>query len=147
ALASSWTRPKKLKRPKVYFDSINVQLEGKQPALRLQCCARIKSMPGALPVSISVEILDDRLTRIMQAVPNYHPFIGGDGATNCVDISIDLPPLIPGIYLLTFWIGIHRLETVDSVSNAIAIKITDSPSPDRGFPHYRSEGFIIPNSK
>jgi len=147
ALASSWKRPEKSKKPKVYFDSIDVQLEGKQPAMRLQCCICIKSTPGALPVSISVEILDDKLTRIMQAIPNYQPFIGGDSETSYVDLSIDLPPLIPGIYPLTFWIGVPRLETVDSVSDAIAIEITDSPSPDRGFPHFRSEGFIVPNSK
>src|SRR4029078_8784688 len=75
AFATSWKRPEKSKKSRVYFDSIDVRLEGKQPTLQLKCSICIKSMPGALPVSISVEILDDRLTRIMQAIPNYQPFI------------------------------------------------------------------------
>ena len=61
AYSTSWKRPEKSKKSKIYFESIDVRLEGKQPALRLECSICIKSMPGALPVSISVEIQDDRL--------------------------------------------------------------------------------------
>ena len=147
ALSTSWKRPEKSKKSKIYFESIDVRLEGKQPALRLECSICIKSMPGALPVSISVEIQDDKLTRIMQAIPNYQPFIGGEKETNYVDVSIELPPLIPGIYPLIFWIGIPNFETQDALGNALAFEITDSPSPDRLSPYNRIQGYIVPNSK
>ena len=144
--ASSWRRPEKSKRPAVYFDSIDVRLEGKQPALRLECSVCIKSAPGALPVAISVDFMDDKFVPIMQAIPNYRPFIGGAGETSYVDVSIELPALIPGVYPLKFWIGVPNVETSDFVIDAIAVEITDSPSSDRGFSHLRSEGFIVANS-
>ena len=103
-------------------------------------------MLGALPVSIAVDIHDNRSTCIMQAIPNYQPFIGGDKETSYVDMSIELPPLVPGIYPLTFWIGTPNVETQDWVGDAIAIEITDSPNADRTFPHYRDQGFMIANS-
>jgi hypothetical protein len=83
----------------------------------------------------------------MQAIPNYQPFIGGEKETNYVDVSIDLPPLIPGVYPLIFWIGVPNLETQDAVGDAIAIEIAESPSPDRLSPHHRNQGFIVPTSK
>ena len=82
----------------------------------------------------------------MQAIPNSKPFIGGSQETVWVDVDIDLPPLIPGIYHLTFWIGPHNTKTVDYIKDAITIEISSSPSADRSFPHTRDHGFIVPNS-
>ena len=130
----------------MYLESIDVRLEGKQPALKLHCSVCIKSSPSALPVAISVDFMDDKFNPIMQAMPNYQPFIGGAKETSYVDMTIELPPLVPGIYPLKFWIGVPNFETQDWVSDAIAIEITDSPSVDRAFPHFRDQGFIVANS-
>jgi lipopolysaccharide transport system ATP-binding protein len=143
---TSWTRPAQSKTPKIYFESIDVQLDGEQPALRLECRIAIKSTPAALPVAIAVDIHDDKSTCIMQAIPQYQPFIGGDGGTSHVDMTIELPPLVPGTYPLTFWIGTPNYETQDFVGDTIAIKITDPPDPERTYPHYKGQGFVIAKS-
>ena len=145
-VTSSWKRPEQSKTPKIYFESIDVSLEGTQPELRLECSIAIRSTPAALPVSIAIDIHDSRSTCIMQAIPQYQPFIGGDGDISHVDMTVELPPLVPGTYPLTFWIGTPNLETQDFVGDAIAIKITDAPNPERTFPHYRDQGFMIANS-
>ena len=95
---------------------------------------------------LAIDIHDSRSTCIMQAIPQYQPFIGGDGDISHVDMTVELPPLVPGTYPLTFWIGTPNLETQDFVGDAIAIKITDAPNPERTFPHYRDQGFMIANS-
>jgi lipopolysaccharide transport system ATP-binding protein len=145
-VASSWKRPVQSKASKIYFESIDVQLEGMQPNLRLECSIAIRSTPSALPVSIAVDIYDDKSTCIMQAIPQYQPFIGGDDGTCHVDMTIELPPLVPGTYPLTFWIGTPNYETQDVVGDTIAIKITDVPNSERTFPHYKDQGFMIAKS-
>jgi lipopolysaccharide transport system ATP-binding protein len=145
-LGSSWTRPAELAKSSVYFESIDVSLEGAQPNLRLACTARIASEAGARSVFIAVDILDKNSTPIMQAVPKFQPFIGGTLGTSVADINIDLPPMIPGVYNLEFWIGPHNTETSDFIRDVIAIEVVDTPSPGRSYPHTDNHGFIVPRS-
>jgi homopolymeric O-antigen transport system ATP-binding protein len=145
-LALSWRRPAQLEMPPIYFSSIDVHLEGQQPALRLLCSACIKSAPNARPVFIAVDILDSSFASIMQALPKSEPFIGGVHGTSWVDLIIELPPLIPGVYHLDFWIGPHYTQTFDYIKEAIAIEITDSPTAGRNIQHTKNHGFIVPIS-
>jgi lipopolysaccharide transport system ATP-binding protein len=146
ALTSSWKRPASLAKPIVHFVSIDVRLEGNQPRLRLDCHASIMSEPGGRAVFIAVDIADRSSATIMQAEPRCEPFIGGEPGTYCVDLSIELPPLIPGLYTLDLWIGPHNTETYDRIRQAVTIEIVDSPNPTRSFPYYLEHGSIMPTS-
>ena len=143
---SSWTRPVEMDSPMVHFETINVSLEGSQPRLNLICSFCIRSKPGARPAFLAVDILDSTSAAIMQAIPRFAPFIGGSLETEWLDVSIELPPLIPGIYNLDFWIGPHNTETYDYIREVVSIEVLDSPSPQRNFPHSRNHGVIVPNS-
>jgi hypothetical protein len=95
---------------------------------------------------IAVDILDPSFSTIMQAEPKSEGFIGGTAGSYCVDLSIELPPLVPGTYHLDFWIGPHNTRTYDCVKHAISVKILDNPRPGRTFPYMRDHGFIVPSS-
>ena len=117
--ASSWKRPKNLDKPSVHFKSIDVRLQGLQPKLLLSCSVRIRSTSSGRPVFIAVDILDKNSAAIMQAEPRCEPFIGGAAGTYSVDLSIELPALVPGIYYLDFWIGSHNEQTIELDSRCL----------------------------
>jgi len=99
------------------------------------------------PVSIAVDVTDGQSFSIMQAEPSVEPFIGGDRGTYNVDLTIDLPPLVPGTYGLDFWIGPHNTETDDYIREAIKFEIVESPTVGRIFPYHKDHGFIVPRSR
>jgi hypothetical protein len=82
----------------------------------------------------------------MHAEPRCEPFIGGEPGTYWVDLTIELPPLVPALYTLDFWIGSHNTETYDWIRQAVTIEIVDSPNPRRSFPYHLAHGSIIPPS-
>jgi len=146
APAYSWRRTPNANQPAVRFESITVSLEGAQPTIRLKCSCTIvfeQKTPLAL---IAVDVADVDSFRIMQALPSAEPFIGGAPGRHNVEITIDLPPLIPGIYSADFWIGPHYTETFDFLRTAIKFEIVASPVRGRTFPHTRDHGPIVANS-
>jgi len=145
-LAYSWRRPAAENAPVTRFDSIDVRLDGVQPKHRLLCHAVATWERAGRPALIAVDVLDRNLSTIMQALPKVEPFIGGAPGTYSIDLIIDLPPLIPGIYALEFWIGPNNLETFDHVRQELVIEIDDSPSPGRSFSHTPDHGYIVPFS-
>jgi homopolymeric O-antigen transport system ATP-binding protein len=146
AVGSSWKRSVGLSNPAAYFESIDVSLDGTQPNLRIRGSASIRFLQGGRPVLIAVDIFDRLYGTIMQAEPRYEPFIGAKPGLYWVDLSIELPPLVPGVYGLDFWIGPHNSETFDWIRQAIAIEIVDNPSPGRTFPYTLDHGVIVPKS-
>src|SRR5262249_17977800 len=117
--SNSWRRSPDMERPLVRFESINARVEGVQPNLRLECACVIVSERAARPVAIVVDVMDGYSVAIMQAEPSIEPFIGGAPGTYNVDLTIELPPLVPGIYGLDFWIGPHNRETSDWIRQEI----------------------------
>ncbi|SEE13280.1 ABC-type polysaccharide/polyol phosphate transport system, ATPase component [Rhizobiales bacterium GAS191] len=146
ALASSWKRPANSDNGANHFESIDVCIHGEQPRLRLLCNAVIRSEQAARRMFIAVDVLDRSSGVIMQAIPKPEPFFGGTPGEYRIDLGIELPPLIPGIYSLDFWVGPHHTETFDHVRRAITIEILDSPIPGRSFPHTPDHGYIAPVS-
>jgi lipopolysaccharide transport system ATP-binding protein len=146
-LVDSWTRPATLPQPTVRFESISVRLEGAQPRLRLECTSAIVSERTARPVLIAIDVTDTNSVSIMQAEPHVEPFIGGAPGIYNVDLTIELPPLVPGIYGLDFWIGPHNSETFDWIRGEIKFEIIDSPTSRRTYPHTRDHGYIVPASR
>jgi homopolymeric O-antigen transport system ATP-binding protein len=146
-LTLAWKRPLSAAYPRIYFHSIAVRQDGAQPNLRLKCACVIVSIEVGRPVMIAVDVKDVNSFPIMQAVPHLEPFFGATPGRHDLDLTIDLPPLVPGIYSLDFWIGPHNRETSDSVSEPISFEIVESPTPGRTFPHTPDHGFVVPISR
>ncbi len=83
----------------------------------------------------------------MQAIPHDWPFVPNMPGLYEYRIEISLPPLIPGIYSLSFWIGPHYTQTYDLVQNALAFEVFESPTGGRTFPHSPHHGHIVPPSR
>jgi lipopolysaccharide transport system ATP-binding protein len=145
-LESSWTHPANLKGNPVHFEFINVRLDGQQPRHTLLCNVATRWVRDARPALMGIVILDRTSTPIMQITPNANAFIGGMTGVYQVDIMVELPPLIPGVYGLDFWIGPAYTETYDFVKLAVAIEIVDSPTVGRTFPDTSEHGYIVPIS-
>jgi lipopolysaccharide transport system ATP-binding protein len=147
SLASSWRRPENLPKSAPYFSSIDVSLEGGQPKLILNCRALIRSEPGSKAFSITIIISDRSSTNVMQIQPTPEPTIGGSPGTYSIDLSAELPPLIPGFYTLSFWVGVHHIETFDWVGDAVVVEVVESPDPQRILPYWSNQGSVVPISK
>jgi lipopolysaccharide transport system ATP-binding protein len=145
-LPSIWTRPNSLAKRKSWFEKIEVRLRGTQPNLKLECACNIACEASNAPVFISIDFVDRNLGVIMQAEPKPYPFFGFTPGKYRVDVFVDLPPLVPGIYWLKFWIGTHNMRTVDNIRQAVAIEITENPSVQRSFPYTPDHGSIVPTS-
>jgi len=144
-LARSWVRSEDRTSP-VRFESIDIRLKGQQPKFSLECKCIIVWEETARPAMIDVDVVDPNFFAIMQAQPSYAAFIGGAPGSYQLDLNIELPPLVPGVYGLNFWIGPHNNETYDHIRNTINFEINESPIPGRTVPHYPDHGYIVPNS-
>ena len=143
APGSYWQRASKSSKSPVHFLCIEVHLEKHQPRHVLKCCALIQVEPGGSHASL-VATIADRNVNIMQAVPKSEAFIGGSPGTYRVELSIALPPLIPGPYYLNFWLGRFNVATFDLVQQAVTFEIVESPDSKRSFPYRLEYGSIAP---
>jgi hypothetical protein len=98
------------------------------------------------PAFIAIDILNAYGASVMQALPTPVPFIGSEQKRHAVQVTVDLPPLIPGYYSLSLWTGPHNVQTYDSVESVAGFDIETSPTPGRTFGHTPDHGFIVPHS-
>ena len=146
SLGSTWRRPSTLPRDVTWFEEIRVEVCGTQPMLQVACSCDVISERSGIPAFIAVDFVSPLMGPIMQAEPTTEPFIGGAPGRYRVDMSIDLPPLVPGVYNLDFWIGSHHSQTIDYIRQAVAIEIMDMPNPQRTYPYTPEHGFVAPKS-
>jgi lipopolysaccharide transport system ATP-binding protein len=142
-----WHRNKDNHTSSIYFQDIQASLEGEQPHLILKCDLTLVGVQPSPRAFISVDIVDRSLTPLMQAIPESQSFTTGSLGIHKITVEIELPPIIPGVYLADFWIGSHYTNTIDYVRHAIAFEVEHSPILKRTFPHYRDHGFIAPISR
>ena len=147
AASQSWIRPVNATNEKIAFESINGELKGTQPHLKLRCTVTLRCVTACALSFLAVDISDGGSTPLMQALPNAKPFIKGVPGIHKLELEIDLPPLIPGYYEVDFWIGAHHTATFDYVRSGLAFEIDESPSPGRTFPHSKDCGHIVPISR
>lgn len=146
-IGRSWKRAETAPIDGIGFDSIRVELDGKQPYLTLNCAVEFRVSQRVPDMFIAVDICDQFQTPIMQAVPIGKPFIPGYPGVHKLALQIDLPPLVPGSYYLDFWVGPHYTQTAESIKQAVVIEIAESPCIDRVFPHTTDHGFMVPHSR
>ena len=128
------------------FVSIDAALKGGQPQLTLELKVQLQSSSGHKPAFLAVDILDSADTVLMQAIPTLDLFIQPDVGRHKFMVAIDLPPLIPGQYAVSLWMGSHNTETLDYRQRCVSFEVVDSPTPGRTFPFSSAHGFVVPRS-
>jgi lipopolysaccharide transport system ATP-binding protein len=141
---AAWTCSQDCEKSHVSFERIKIQLSGEQPHLKLRCEVTLSCQVPSARFFVAVDICDHSFSPIMQALPEAAPFIEGVPGKHQLDLEIELPPLIPGIYGADFWVGSHYTSTMDYLRNKLAFEVTKSPSPNRSFPHSSEHGWAVP---
>lgn len=143
---TEWTRPLTLKDSSLTITQVKSELKGEQPNLLLDLKIYLKSKSKHKPAFLAVDILDSTGIGLMQALPQLEGFLKDTEPEKSVSISIQLPPLIPGQYLVTVWVGSHNTETLDEVKEIITFEVHECPTPGRSFPYTKDHGYIVPTS-
>jgi lipopolysaccharide transport system ATP-binding protein len=141
-----WKRSKERKDDSLVISQISTTLNGTQPNLELELEIKLQSLSAHKSAFLAVDILDSTSIAIMQAIPNMENYLHSQEKNHTVKINIQLPPLIPGEYLVTIWVGSHNTETIDMVTEATMFEIHDSPILGRSFPHSKNNGYLVPTS-
>jgi len=140
--ASTWTRDETATTRPLQFTSARANLDGTTLHLDL----KMRSTARHRPSFIAVDIASGLGQVLMQALPRATPFITDAHPEHALNLTIALPPLIPGHYTLTLWAGPHNTETLDAVERALSFEIETSPTADRTFSHSANHGHIVPPS-
>jgi len=141
-----WTRPSNLGSSSLVITQINSILQGEQPNICLYLKISLESRSKHKPAFLAVDILDSTGVALMQTIPRIEGFLKDTEREHLLNISIYLPPLITGHYLVNVWVGSHNTETLDEAKETILFEIHDSPTPGRSFPHSKEHGYIVPLS-
>jgi lipopolysaccharide transport system ATP-binding protein len=141
-----WQRNDGDSTPQIFFESISTKLVSGKENLSLHCDIEIRCNQKCAPAFLAVDISDQSAITLMQALPTVERFISGEPGEHQVALDIELPPLVPGNYAVSFWIGSHFTKTADFVKDAASFEITTSPTQGRAYPHTLDHGSIVPNS-
>ena len=131
----------------VCFTRISCTLLGSQPSHELELICDLSSGGAHKKAFLAVDILDDSGVAIMQAIPTLERIIDCTNGFCNLKVNVKLPPMTPGNYFVTLWIGPHNDQTYDQVDCPVSFKIVETPTMGRTFPHSRNHGHIVPNSK
>ena len=124
---------------------VEVEVE-KKSTLTLNVQVDLVSRRPHKPAFVAFDILDPSGTAIMQALPQLKGFIESSHEQHHLEVTINLPPVVPSQYSLGVWVGSHNTETLDEVKGCVSFDITESPTPGRTFPHHPGHGFIVPEA-
>jgi hypothetical protein len=144
--SDKWLRDAHATPKPLQFESARLRLEGQAPRQRLHLDLELATTAPHRPGFIAIDILNALGSAVMQAMPTVSPFVSDDATSHHVHVTIDLPPLTPGHYPVTMWVGSHFTETLDLVERALGFDIDTSPTPDRTFGHAPDHGYIVPAS-
>jgi lipopolysaccharide transport system ATP-binding protein len=135
------------KKSPVYFTKVDLEIEGDQPCMMLHLKCQADSVHKHKAAFLAVDILDSTGTVIMQAIPTLECLIEDTIVTKKFNVIINLPPMVPGHYFVSLWMGPHNTETFDEIASVVGFNISETPTAGRSFPHSREHGFIVPQSK
>jgi lipopolysaccharide transport system ATP-binding protein len=145
--AMHWSRPLTMPIKGAGFQEVSVSVQGEQPSLVLCCSCRVRVNDTACRTFLAVDISNSLGAGIMQALPDVLPFIPDAAGDYDLYIEITLPPLIPGLYCVSFWLGPHNTITYDFIESVVAFEVVSTPTAGRVFPHSVELGYIVPQSK
>jgi lipopolysaccharide transport system ATP-binding protein len=141
-----WRR-ENLKKNPLSFTTVSLQLCGVQPRHKLEILAELESFSQHKPAFLACDIAGANGTVVLQALPALEGFIRSEPRTHRLKLTVDLPPLIPGLYNITMWVGSHNNQTLDLISRCAAFEITESPTAGRSYPHHAEHGYVVPDSE
>jgi lipopolysaccharide transport system ATP-binding protein len=149
--ASTWTRPSAAADTPLAITRIESRLAGHQPDLTLELDVLLETRGRHKSAFVTVDILDAAGVALMQALPRLEGFVPESFAPDAsgshrVRVAIELPPLVPGQYFVTMWVGSHYADTLDTVERAVRFEVHESPSSGRSYPHSADHGHIVPPS-
>lgn len=98
------------------------------------------------PAFIAFDIIASNGVCVMQALPTQEGFVNACDGYHKIRVDIDLPPLVPGVYGITVWVGEHYSTTIDLAEECASFEIVRSPTPGRTVPHTPDHGFLVPPS-
>jgi hypothetical protein len=122
------------------------RVSGHQPRLTLELDVAVESRAPHKPAMVAVDVLDAAGVALMQALPSVEGFVACASSAQRIRIAIDLPPMIPGQYFATVWLGAHFSETLDVAERAIRFEVHDTPTTGRSHHHSPDHGAIVPLS-
>jgi lipopolysaccharide transport system ATP-binding protein len=142
----AWVRPGEMPSSPLQVEAVSISLAGSQPSHSLEVSIGVRSTAAHQPAFLAIDIRDATGVTLMQALPRPQGFIDFNEAPRAVDVSISLPPLIPGRYYVGIWIGPHHSDTLDYIPECGSFEVTQSPSTGRTYPNYSAHGYIVPES-
>lgn len=125
---------------------VAAKLDGDQPFHKLKVELEAASISAHKAGFINIDIVDIAGTSIMQPMPTVETFIKDTSPHHNICMTVDLPPLIPGRYSISVWIGSNHSETLDEVKECVGFEVSVSPTKDRVYPHYSTHGYIVPHT-
>jgi hypothetical protein len=128
------------------YQKLRCEVTGDQPNLTLSIEGELRSVTSHAAAFVAFDVLDSYSVPLFQSLPEPEPFIACSDHPIRFEASIDLPPLVPGTYRVSAWVGTHYARTLDLVDSALAFTIFSSPTPGRTFPHTYDHGSIVPRS-
>jgi len=142
-----WDAPAQDANKPLQIERIALHLIGKQPDHQLKLAVRLRSRGAHRSAFVAADIQTPLGETVMQALPTLAPFLNGGNHVHEIDVVIDLPPMIPGRYTVSFWAGGHFSDTLDHVDQRVEFEIAHSPTAGRAFPHAGDHGYIVPHSR
>jgi lipopolysaccharide transport system ATP-binding protein len=145
--ANTWQREPDRKAGPLAVQRAAASLQGAQPSHTLHLDIRLESREPHKPAFMAIDILDSGGVTIMQAIPTLDRFIPDTPRLHDLEVEIELPPLIPGRYMASIWLGSHNTEMLDWVREIVGFEIEHSPSRGRTYPHHPNHGYVVPSSR
>jgi lipopolysaccharide transport system ATP-binding protein len=142
SVSSEWARDSNSPIVELGLTRIEARVRGRQPDQVLEITCSLAGISNHRAAMISFEISDKLGTILMQALPEFNPFIKLDKA-KAFRFEVQLPPLIPGKYWLSVWLGPHG-EVFDLLPECLSFEIHESPTAGRPFAHDAAHGFLAP---
>ncbi|MDB6124161.1 MAG: Teichoic-acid-transporting ATPase [Pedosphaera sp.] len=143
---ATWKRPANLATGSLSIMEIKAEVTGTQPDLTLELEVTLETKSKHKAAFVAVDIADTTGTVLMQSLPRLDGFITDAEPFHQIKVITQLPPMIPGHYLVTFWVGSHNLETLDEIKQAVMFEVVESPAKGRSFPYSPKHGYIVPPS-
>lgn len=143
--ANQWCRVPSEANAVLGFRSISIELAGAQPHQLLHIDCSFVGEESHPPAMVAFDITEMGGYSLMQALPAPRPFLRSQVTNKRIRFTVQLPPLVPGKYWVSAWLGPHYTETFDFRRECVSFEIKESPTPGRTFPHTRDHGFVVPN--
>jgi len=130
----------------LFIAEVSAVLDDSPQGHRLTVDAVLADVGDHLDAFVAYDIVAASGICIMQALPTQEGFLRAVRGEHRLRVEIDLPPLIPGSYRVTMWVGSHYSQTLDLAKECVQFQVDRSPTPGRTVPHTIDHGQIVPRS-